>query len=117
MQQITVNFKPQLINVHENISADLIDVTPEIVAWAQAALPVARGAATAGLHMADSASLTRGAGQNELWHNAEILKWRVRELEMLAEGRNQCGLHGFIGAEEWERLTAFVASLTSGEGK
>lgn len=117
MQQVTAIFRPQLINVHENIIADLIDVTPEIVAWAQAALPVARSAATAGRHMADSASLTRGAGQNALWHDAQILKWRVRELEMLADGRNQCGSHGFIGLKEWLRLTAFVASLANGEGK
>ncbi|MFN3686572.1 hypothetical protein [Salinarimonas sp.] len=111
MKQITATFKPQLINVHENISADLIDVTPEVIAWAQAALPAARKEAADARHMADSAFLTRGAGQTALWHNAEILKWRVRELEMLAEGRNQCGLHGFIGPNEWERLTAFVGGL------
>lgn len=89
-----------------------INVTPEIIEWAKAALPAARSAATAGRHIADSAFLTRGAGQNALWHDAQILKWRVQELEALSRGR---GLG--ISRNDWEKLIAFVASLESVEGK
>lgn len=88
-----------------------INPTPEIVEWAKAALPTARKEADAARSMADSAFLYGGTGANTLERNANAAKWHLQDLEALSRGYD-----AGLDRDGFEKLAAFVASLTKVEG-